>query len=344
MSDGAVRVLERLRSAGPEGIRGAALGDELGVTRAQVWKHVETLRARGYGVEGEPGAGYRLVSLPDRLYPDEVHLGLRTQWLARPLHHLDETDSTNRVALELAREGATHGTTVVAEGQTAGRGRLGRSFFSPPYLNLYSSTVLRPNLDTAGAPTLILAAGLAVAEAVVAFVDDPGAVEIKWPNDVLLGGRKTSGILMELGAEATRVAFVVLGIGVNLNVRRESFPAEFRGVATSLSSHLGRTIDRVAFARRLYDGLEEVIEVHAARGFDALRPRFEALFHMAGRDIAVRALDGRETRGRCAGIDLDGALRIETGGSVQRLVAGDVTILKASEARTSTARGERTDG
>lgn len=332
MSDGAATVLARLRDAGVQGLSGAVLSEDLGVSRAQVWKHVEALRSLGYGIEGEPGGGYRLASLPDRLYAAEVTHGLGTRWLARSFHHLEETDSTNRVALELAREGAPHGTTVVAEGQTAGRGRLGRRFFSPPFLNLYTSIVLRPRLDTAEAPTLILAAGVAVAEAVAETLRDDGAVEIKWPNDVLVGGRKTSGILMELGAEATRVAFLVLGIGVNLNVDREHFPDEFRELATSLSSHAGHPIDRVAFARRLYHGLEEVLDAHAARGFSAIRPRFEARFRMKGRPIRVRDLDGGETGGRCRGIDEDGALLLERpDGGLARVVAGDVTVVKEKE-------------
>jgi BirA family biotin operon repressor/biotin-[acetyl-CoA-carboxylase] ligase len=325
-------VLERLRSAGPAGTSGALLSADLGVTRAQIWKHVETLRARGYGIDGEPGGGYRLVALPDRLYPEEIQQGLHTRWLAREIHHFDETDSTNRVALELARAAAGHGTTVVAEGQTAGRGRLGRRFFSPPYLNLYTSIVLRPRLNTVDAPTVILAAAVAVAEAVADVLGEDEAVEIKWPNDVLLGGLKTSGILMELGAEATRVAFLVLGIGVNLNVQRESFPDEFRALATSLSSHSGRSIDRVAFARRLYHGLEEVLDAHAAEGFAALRPRFESRFRMAGRRVRVRDLDGSEAAGRCAGIDDDGALLLESdSGEKTRVVAGDVTVVKERE-------------
>ncbi len=114
MSVATGKVLERLRGAGAEGISGALLSEALGVSRAQVWKHVEALRARGYGIAGEPGGGYRLVRTPDRLYPEEIAHGLSTRWLARSFHHLEETDSTNRVALELAREGAPHGATVVA--------------------------------------------------------------------------------------------------------------------------------------------------------------------------------------------------------------------------------------
>lgn len=334
MKEATARVLEALRRAGARALSGEELSAQLGVSRAQIWKHVEALRGLGYGIDGAAGDGYRIVAAPDRLYAEEIQPRLHTRWLARRFEWLETTDSTNRVATELARGGAPHGTTVVAEGQTAGRGRLGRSFFSPPGLNLYSSTVLRPSLDTARAPTTILAAAVAVADTIAHTVGDDAAIAIKWPNDVLLGGRKTSGILMEMGAEATQVRFLVLGIGINLNVSRESFPDEFRALATSLSSHLGRPIDRVAFAARLYDTLEAVLDLHADGGFEALRPRFEARFHMRGR--RVRVLDGvgeapaAVLECRAVGIDGDGALWIERDdGTRERVVAGDVTIAKS---------------
>jgi BirA family biotin operon repressor/biotin-[acetyl-CoA-carboxylase] ligase len=213
--------------------------------------------------------------------------------------------------------------------QTAGRGRLGRSFFSPSHLNLYTSIVLRPELTTAAAPTWILASALAVAEAIEETVQDPDAVEIKWPNDVLLGGLKTSGILMELGAEATRVAFLVLGIGVNLNVEREDFPQEFRHLATSLASHSGRRVDRVVFTRRLYAALERAFDRCESAGFESLRPAFDARFRMAGRRLRVVDLAGEEILGVALGIDSNGALRVRRDdGAEVRVIAGDVTIAK----------------
>ena len=330
MNRGPARVLDALRRAGGGSRSGEALSAEYGVSRAQVWKHIEELRRRGYTVEAAAGEGYRLTATPDRLYPEELLAGLETRWLARQIQYHEEIDSTNVAALELARAGSGHGAAVVAESQSAGRGRLGRSFFSPPYLNLYTSIVLRPSLTLDSAPTWILAAAVAVAvgvaDAVAASVDDATAVEIKWPNDVLLGGLKTCGILMELGAEATRVAFLVLGIGVNLNVKRESFPEEFRERATSLASVLGRPVDRVDFARRLYGTLESALDACAARGFDALRSRFEGRFAMAGRPVTVSGLDGSETAGVALGIDADGALRLQlSDGTETRVMAGDVT-------------------
>jgi BirA family biotin operon repressor/biotin-[acetyl-CoA-carboxylase] ligase len=326
---GPARILEALRRAGGETCSGEALSVEQGVSRAQVWKHVETLRGHGYTIEAATGGGYRLDQLPDRLYPEEINSGLETRWLARTIHYYDEIDSTNREAGELARAGCPNGTTVIAEGQTAGRGRLGRSFYSPAAQNLYSSTVLRPRITTAEAPNWILAAAIGVADTIAETVGARDRVQIKWPNDVLLDAKKTSGILMELGAEATRVDFLVVGIGVNLNVDPAHFPDEFRARATSLSAALGHPVDRVDFARRLYGHLERIFDRCDAAGFDGVRSEFEAHFRMVGRKIRVRELDGNEITGTATGIAPDGALRLlRADGTETRLIAGDVTLMK----------------
>ena len=303
------------------------------MSRAQIWKHVGALRKRGYEIEGERGDGYRLAAVPDRLYAEEVQNGLATEWLARRFEHLEETDSTNRVAFELGRTDAPAGTVVVAESQTAGRGRLGRSFFSPAHQNLYTSVVLRPTGSISDTPTLILGAAVAVAEVVAEFMGDESLVEIKWPNDVMIRRRKTSGILMESSAEGTRIAFAVLGIGINLNVDRELFPEEFRPFATSLSSELGHPVDRIAFTRRLFECLESQLNRHATGGFEALRPRFESFFRMRGETVGVEEIGGRRIDGIARGIAPNGALEVEisTGprsGEIVRVMAGDVTLAK----------------
>lgn len=327
MRTGSARVLEALRETGNGWLSGEALSIRLGVSRAQVWKHVEALRAGGYQIEGEAGGGYRLRRAPDRLYPEEVLAGLETRWLGRVYHYFETTGSTNDVAHELARAGAPHGATVVAEGQTRGRGRLGRSFFSPPYLNLYTSIVLRPALGLSRAPTVVLAAAVAVADTVAAMVERDDAVSIKWPNDVQLGGRKVSGILMELHAEADRVAFLILGLGVNLNVDPLGFPEEFRDTATSVAGFRGAPVDRVVFARRLFVTLEEVMDRFAAGGFDSLRDRFEARFGMTGQRVRVVEPGDRVITGVAMGVDADGALRVRRDdGELRRVLAGDVTL------------------
>jgi BirA family biotin operon repressor/biotin-[acetyl-CoA-carboxylase] ligase len=330
---GATAVLTALRAAPETPLSGETLSNQLGVSRAQIWKHVGALRKRGYTIEGEPGGGYRLHGAPDRLFAEEVQPGLSTRWVGQTYEHLDETDSTNRVAFERGREGAPAGLVVVAEGQSAGRGRLGRAFFSPAYQNLYTSVLLRPTGSIADAPTLILGAAVAVAETVARFIGDESAVEIKWPNDVLIRRRKTSGILMESSAEGTRIAYAVLGIGINLNVDRETFPAEFRPFATSLSSELGRPVDRVAFARCLFERLEQQLDLHAAGGFEALRPRFESFFRMVGEPVRVEEIGGACLEGVSLGIAKGGGLDVEVrdgprAGEVVSVMAGDVTLAK----------------
>ena len=341
MSASATAVLDALRRSGDRRCSGESLSSELGVSRAAVWKQIEGLRRRGYRVEGSAGGGYRLLEIPDRLYPEEIREGLTTAWLGREIRYHDQTDSTNRVASELAQEGAVHGLAVIAEQQSAGRGRLGRSFFSPAYCNLYTSIVLRPELTVAEAPTLILTAAIAVAETIAASLGGANAtpaspevreqIEIKWPNDVLLDGLKTSGILMEMSAEATRVGYAILGIGVNLNVERAEFPSGFRDRATSLWAHRqpggeGR-IDRVSFTQRLYGILEDVLDVHTSQGFAALRPRFDAYFRMPGRRVEVVEMKGSRLTGVARGITEDGALQVERpDGRIERVIAGDVTL------------------
>ncbi|MFK7897545.1 MAG: biotin--[acetyl-CoA-carboxylase] ligase [Myxococcota bacterium] len=340
LSDGSRQILDALRRSPETALSGETLSDQLGVSRAQVWKHVSALRSRGYSIEGERGDGYRLVSAPDRLYAEEIGVGLRTKWLGQNIVHLEETDSTNRVAFELGRDGAAAGTAVIAESQTAGRGRLGRSFYSPPHTNLYTSILLRPTGSIADTPTLILGAAIAVAETVAETLGDPAAVEIKWPNDVLIRRRKTSGILMESSAEGTRIAFAVLGIGINLNVDRETFPDEFRSLATSLRSETDTLVDRIAFTRRLFENLEIQLDRHAEGGFSALRPRFEDFFRMTGAVIGVEEIGGGRIDGIARGIAPSGALEVEIKGGVRdgevvRVMAGDVTLSKPARPTAS---------
>ncbi len=273
-----------------------------------------------------------------RLEPQTLRPLLDTRWLARQYRWLERTDSTNRVATEWAAEGAAQGATVVAEAQDAGRGRLGRSFFSPASRNLYTSIVLRRGLE----PTLVFAAAIAVARTAAQVLGDAGRVQIKWPNDVLLDGKKSAGILVESsGAEGARSA--VLGIGVNLNVRREEFPVEFRDRATSLAVCAGHEVDRARFTARLYGTLESTLDRHQHGGFEAIRSDFEAFFRMKGRWVRVREAtasllrsertQGEALQGRVIGVASDGALRIEgNDGSEERVLAGDVTIARETPA------------
>lgn len=304
---------------------GEALSAKLGLSRTAVWKHVQSLRTKGYRIDALPARGYRLVDVPDRLSPLELSPLLSTHHLGQVIHFHPSLPSTNATAFRLASDGAEHGEVVVTEQQTAGRGRRGRTWVSPAGLNLYCSAILRPELPPQRAAELTLVAAVALAES----LHEAGAdARIKWPNDVQLGGRKVAGILTELSAEPERVHFVILGIGVNLNAGPEDFPPEVASTATSLSMALGRPVNRALFTASLWNRLEEWLDRHLEDGFEAVRLRWKELSSTLGQEVLVRT-DRTELRGVAEDIDEAGALLVRTGeGALERVLAGDVEQLR----------------
>ncbi|HET8541051.1 MAG TPA: biotin--[acetyl-CoA-carboxylase] ligase [Anaeromyxobacter sp.] len=318
-------VLAFLAEAGDEFVSGEAISDKLGLTRAAVWKHVEALRAQGYRIDAVPARGYRLTAVPDRLTPLEIRPLLNTHDLAQTLHWYEEIGSTSDRAKELAEEGAEHGEVVVAEAQTAGRGRRGRVWVSPPRRNLYFSVLLRPDLPPARAPELTLVASLAICDA----LRQAGvAAGIKWPNDVLASGRKIAGVLTELAAEPDRVHWVVLGAGVNVNARREDFPEELRDEATSVLIERGQPAPRALLAAACFTALEDWLDRHAEEGFAPIREAWKGRNVTLGREVLVREA-GRELRGVAEDLDETGALLVRGPAGVERVLAGDVALVRA---------------
>ncbi|MFQ5352312.1 MAG: biotin--[acetyl-CoA-carboxylase] ligase, partial [Candidatus Binatia bacterium] len=271
--------------------------------------------------------GYRLVYCPDALIEEEIRPLLRPRGLYTRLVCFARTASTNKDAFECGRRGEAEGLVVIADEQSAGRGRLGRQWESVPGVNLYLSVLLRPDIPPAHAPQLSLVAAVAVASALSEIGLEPA---IKWPNDVLLGGRKVCGVLTEIEAETDRVGFVVVGIGVNLNSEAEHFSEDLRDTATSVLIHSGRSVDRVAFVASLLGHLERLYATYTHEGFSAIAPQWEARSSLRGRAVTV-VVAGRRLRGQCVGIDTDGALLVKedsAGRSVPptRVLAGDVTL------------------
>ena len=315
-------VLAFLAEAADEFVSGEAISGKLGLSRAAVWKHVNALRGQGYGIEAVPARGYRLVSIPDRLGALEIGPLLNTHDLGQVLHCAEEMPSTNDRARELADEGAAHGEVVIAESQTAGRGRRGRTWASPPGRNLYLSVVLRPALPPQRAPELTLVASVAACEACRKAGVDAG---IKWPNDLLVGGRKVAGILTELSAEPDQVHWVVVGIGVNLNAGPDDLPPELREIATSLSVERGQPVPRALFAAALLSELEQWLDLHAAEGFAPVREAWRERSVTLGREVRVE-VDGREVAGTAEDVDEAGALLVRTRAGLVRVVSGDVKL------------------
>ncbi|QSQ25615.1 biotin--[acetyl-CoA-carboxylase] ligase [Pyxidicoccus parkwayensis] len=318
-------ILGFLSESGSDFTSGEALSGKLGLSRTAVWKRVEALRTKGYRIEAVSARGYRLLEVPDRLTSLELAPLLTTHDLGRTVHHHDSVGSTNELAFRLAQDGAEHGEVVVAEQQTAGKGRRGRAWVSPPGLNLYFSAILRPELPPQRAPELTLVAAVALAETLREWKTEAA---IKWPNDVHLDGRKVAGILTELSAEPERVHFVIVGIGINLNSRAEHFPEELRETATSLFLASGQRVPRARFAAALWGRMEEWLDRYLDEGFDPVRARWKALSSTLGQDVLVRT-DRQELRGRAEDIDPSGALLVRTeGGSLERVLAGDVEQLR----------------
>ncbi len=317
------QVLGFLVAAGEAGdafVSGEVISERLGLSRAAVWKHVKALRDQGYRIEAAPARGYRLNESPDRLGALELRPLIRTRRLGKTLHVFPELGSTNDEARSRAEKGAADGEVVLAEAQSAGRGRRGRSWSSPPGKNVYLSVILRPDLPPARAPELTLLASVALCDQIRAEGVDAG---IKWPNDELAGGRKLAGILTELATDPERVQWVVLGMGVNVNAEPGDLPEELRPLATSLAGELGRPVARAPFVTGLLATLEGWLDRHAAEGFGPVRAAWRERSHTLGREVRARVGE-REVEGVAEDIDETGALLVRARGKLERVLAGDV--------------------
>ncbi len=312
-------VLQALRRA-PEPLSGEALAARLGLSRAAVWKRINRLKAQGYAIEGSPRRGYRLLAATDKLLPEEIALGLKANRLTGPVHHFEAVVSTNDLAKELAARGAPEGALVVAEAQTGGRGRLGRQWDSPPGAGLYVSLLLRPPLPPTEMPQITLTTAVAVARAVKRVTGvAPG---IKWPNDLLLAGKKLGGILTEMETESEQIRHLVVGLGLNVN--NPAFPAELEPLATSLFLATGRRYSRLAILQAWLEEFEELYGRFLAREFAGILDEWRSLTVTLGHRVTVR--QGPVTIcGQALEVAPDGALLVETdSGEVVRVTSGEI--------------------
>lgn len=262
---------------------------------------------------------------------EEIQRGLATRRLGSRIHYFPEVDSTNVHARKLAQEGASEGEIVIAESQTQGKGRMGRSWVSPPYLNLYLSVILRPKLSPIHASQITLMAAVALAETVQSFIPFPP--EIKWPNDIMIGGKKLAGILTESSCERDRLLFVILGIGVNVNFPLSLMPETIQESATSMMILTQKPVDRVAFTSRLIQNLNRCYGDLEDQGFSLIARRWESFFRLRGKRIRVEMMD-QAILGKAVGIDGDGALILEDEqGALKRIVAGDLIPMEPQRSR-----------
>ncbi len=311
-------ILNFLRQKKEYYISGEEISKKLGVSRSAIWKEMQTLRKLGYEIEAQPHLGYRLATIPDKMFADELKAGLGTQFIGAEIHSYDQLDSTNDAAFILGEKGAREGVCVFAEYQKRGRGRLGRSWVSPKGKNLILSVLLRPII----LPQEISKLTLACAVSLIKTIKKTTQMQlgIKWPNDIYYKDLKVGGILTEMSAESDRINFIVVGIGLNLNTGTDELPPK----ATSLKAITHRKINRIEFAQELLRMLE----------FDYLRLK-NGLFEELGKDWeefsitsgkrVVATLLGQKIEGQATGIDQNGILWIrQDNGIHQRIVAGDI--------------------
>ena len=254
---------------------------------------------------------------------EELRTFFARRVVGRRIEYFEEVESTNSEALRLAQQGAPEGTVVMADAQTRGRGRLDRVWESPPSKNLYLSVLLRPDIPAVSSSLIPLMTGVAVAEVVAQYC--PGRVRLKWPNDVLVGGKKICGILTEMRTRGDRVHFLVVGMGVNLNMQKLDFPRELRETATSLRIETGGDVDRLDFAVRLFESLERWYRVFLGGGEAAIRERWLQGADLVGKRVEV-VLGATTERGTVVGLDPTGALLLEGETGVRQVLAGDIYI------------------
>ena len=305
-------------------VSGTKIGEEIGTGRSEVWRLIQQLRSLGVEVEGHPATGYRLRSVPDLLLADVV-APLVKGTLFSQIQHYYKIGSTNEAAMEAAAAGAPEGCVFLAEEQTAGKGRGGNQWHSARSSGIYCSVVLRPNLPPSEALVLSLATGLAVHSAIRA-IDSRMAPDLKWPNDVLLDGKKFCGILTEMNAEATRVRHVVIGIGINVN--QQKFPEDVRETATSLLLASGSEWSRVELTAALLKSLDREYRdlLEKSDGHDRILRRFsDASTYVRGRKVRIEENGGFE--GVTDGLDARGFLQIRTAKGLRTVLSGTVRAL-----------------
>jgi BirA family biotin operon repressor/biotin-[acetyl-CoA-carboxylase] ligase len=311
---------EVLSFLGPgEWVSGEEIASKLGISRAAVWKRIEGLRNKGYEIDACTRRGYRLSKKLDLLDAGLIRSGLATCWLGKDLRCYGEVDSTNESALSIAPE-AQNGTVILAETQTRGRGRISRSWASPPG-GVWMTLILKPEIPMAEAHRINMAVSVALAKAIRKLYGLEAS--IKWPNDLLIGDRKICGILMEVNAEVDRLNYALVGIGINANADVSSFPEEWR--ATSISREIGRRVSRPELIQRILQEIEETCDRMKCR---EVYDEWRSLSSTLGRRVRVVTAKGSAV-GEAVDLAEDGALLLRTEKGIKRVLAGDCVHLRA---------------
>lgn len=317
-------------------VSGQQISEKFGVSRAAVWKVIRRLQEEGYQVEAVRNKGYRIVDSPDVMTREEIASLMKTSWAGKNILYYDATDSTNLRIRQAGDEGAPHGTLAVADRQTAGRGRRGRSWESPEGSCIYMSLLLRPEIAPDRASMITLVMALSVAEGIRRYLgqtihgemnmpESVPAVQIKWPNDIIISGKKLAGILTEMSSQIDYINHVIVGVGINVNIME--FSEEIKGTATSLRKEYGCEIKRAGLIAEVMKCFEKNYEIFLkTEDMSGLMERYSEILVNCDRDVQV--IGAKETyTAHAVGIDRTGELIVEKeDGTVEKINAGEVSV------------------
>ncbi|MFS0776327.1 biotin--[acetyl-CoA-carboxylase] ligase [Neobacillus sp. 3P2-tot-E-2] len=317
-------LLDAFTNAGEDYLSGQHIAELIGCSRTAVWKHIEELRKEGFELEAVRRKGYRIVKTPEKITADELRLGLKTNFIGKNVHYEESVESTQKIAHRLAYENAPEGTIIIAEEQASGRGRMDRKWHSPKYTGIWMSIILRPNIPLPKAPQLTLLAAVAIVQAIEDLTDL--LPEIKWPNDILIRGKKVTGILTELEAEADRINSIIIGIGMNVNQTKEDFPSELQEIATSLFLEKGEKVSRSDLIKGIFMNLEKLYLLYLEEGFLPIKLLWEGYAISIGRKITARTLSN-SIIGTAQGITDDGVLiMVDEQGKTHHVYSADIEL------------------
>lgn len=304
-------------------VSGQMLSDELGISRSAVWKHMNELKKDGYVIDAKAKKGYRIVEAPDKVSGNTIFWGLNTEWIGKHVVHRTSVPSTQRIAHELALDGAAHGTVVIADEQVAGKGRMNRLWHSEAEKGIWMSLILRPDIAPYMAPQLTLLTATVLAE--VLERETEAKPQIKWPNDILIDGRKTAGILTEMHAEQDHVVYVIIGIGININQTTEDLPEALREKATSLRIETGEEMDLIPLIQEMLQTFEAKYGTYMKEGFQPVKSTWENYGFRLHEKLQIKT-GTKEWVGVIHGIAEDGALLAETPeGEIEKLYSAEIS-------------------
>lgn len=321
------KLLDHLRDHLSQWVSGEQISNQLGISRTAVWKQINRLKSDGHDIDSAPKKGYRLIAEADLLALETIQAQLRTRVMGQPaIHVFQDTDSTNLQAKILANQGAAEGTVVVADTQTHGRGRRGRAWFSPPGRSIYTSLILRPPMAPFQAPQITLMTAVAVTKSLNRKTGLNA--KIKWPNDILVQGKKIAGILTEISTEMDVVDFVVVGLGMNIHTRREEMPSEIQDIATSIYIESETRVSRSTLLCSLLEDFEVCYEQLINEGFGPIMDQWRTMTDIIGQRVYVDVMNTRHI-GSVQAVDDDGVLILKDDqGNTHRIFSGDVTRIR----------------